>query len=95
LANRFEGNAFRGHVDRVLISSAADVSAAADQGLQGFVASLEIADLNVEPFLLEVAALLRNRERKIGDQGLAADRDPQARFFQAGRIGWKRGDQQS
>ena len=49
--DRFDRDAFGRHVERVLVSAADDVGAAADQRFERLAAALEVADLDVEPFL--------------------------------------------
>ena len=71
--DRFDRMPLDRHVERVLVCAAADVGAAADQRLERFGAALEIADLDVQAFLGEIAAALRDRQRQVGDQRLAAD----------------------
>ena len=53
------------HAQRVLVGAGDDVGRAADQRGQRLRAALEVADLDVEALLLEVAELLGERERQI------------------------------
>jgi hypothetical protein len=59
----------------VLVGAGDHVGAAADHRLQRFRAAGEIRDLDLEPLVLEVALALRDRERQVVEQALAAHRD--------------------
>jgi hypothetical protein len=64
----------------VFVSAASDIRTAGDKRFKSFVAGLEVIDLDVESFLLEVTPLLRDRE--LGDQNFAADGQAQVRLFE-------------
>lgn len=65
------------HADGVLIGARHDIDRAADQRLQRLRAAAEIVDLDVEALLLEEALLLRDRQREIVQELLAADAERQ------------------
>ena len=62
-------------VDGVLPRAGDDISTATDHGLERLRAAFEIADLDVEAFVLEIAESLRDRQWQIVEPGLAADGD--------------------
>jgi hypothetical protein len=53
--------------------------------LQRLRAALEIVDLDLKAFPGEIAAALRDGQRRIGDQRLAADRELDRGLFRLGR----------
>jgi hypothetical protein len=59
----------------VLVGTGNDVDRTADQRLQRLRAAAEIVDGDVESLLLEVAEALADRQRKVVQRGLAADRE--------------------
>src|SRR5262249_42701442 len=66
------------HLNRVIVETADDVGAAADERLQRLRTAGEILQLDVEPFLAIEPELLRERRRQVDHLILAADRDPDA-----------------
>src|SRR6185312_10391753 len=79
--------------DRMLVSAGHDVDAAAQKCLQGLGATGKVEDFDVEPFLLEIAVALGDRERQIVDKRLAADTDRELRFFEPLRARERSGQQ--
>ena len=67
--------------DRVLVGARHEIDAAADQRLQCARTARKAEDLDVEPFGLEVALPLRDRERQVVEERLAADADRELGFF--------------
>jgi hypothetical protein len=78
----------------VFVSAASDIRTAGDKRFKSFVAGLEVIDLDVESFVLEITPLLRDREREIGDQNFAADGQAQVRLFEISGVRGKYRSQQ-
>jgi hypothetical protein len=70
----------------VLVGSGDDVGRAADQGRERLRAALEVADLDVEALLLEVAELLGERQRQIVERRRPADAELDVLFLRRLRV---------
>src|SRR5690606_19436442 len=69
------------HTDGVLIGTRHDIDRTADQRLQRFRTAAEIVDLDIEALVLEIALPLRDRQRKIIEELLAADAERELRLL--------------
>ncbi len=75
---------FRLLIDGVLPRTRNDLGAAADHRLQRLGPTFEVADLNLETLVLEVAQAFGDGERQIVERGLAAHRDADLGLFRLG-----------
>ena len=78
------------HVDRVLVGAGNDVRAAADHRFEGPRAAREVADAHIQPFVLEVAEPLGERQRQVVERGPAADRDMHIRLLDLRVRDWRK-----
>src|SRR5450759_1029840 len=78
------------HLDGVIERTSGGIDIAADQRLQALGATAKVGDLDVKAGILEVAEALREGERKVDHERLAADRDLDVCLFGLG-IGAKYG----